>query len=300
MRALLVYKKSMLQLYALERKSQRVEELLRRNDPSVQAMASAHEVHGAAIQATGDALRRAGYKVQRTYRARLGQLIGFDLVVTVGGDGTLLDVSHHLRTEIPVLGVNSAPAHSVGMLSGASVATLDAALEDIRSGALRPVEVARLGLWLDGKALPVLALNDVLIAHRNPAATTRYHLSVGEHTESQTGSGLWVATAVGSTAAMRSAGGEVRPLDDELMQFRVREPFGLRGPMLLTAGLLGARQPLRIHSTVREGYLYVDGPHVRYPFGLGAQLELRVIPRSLPLILSTASLERRCLLARPD
>lgn len=32
-----------------------------------------------------------------------------DLVVTIGGDGTLLQASHHLDDSIPVLGVNSDP-----------------------------------------------------------------------------------------------------------------------------------------------------------------------------------------------
>ena len=32
-----------------------------------------------------------------------------DLVITVGGDGTLLEASHFLDSSIPVLGVNSDP-----------------------------------------------------------------------------------------------------------------------------------------------------------------------------------------------
>lgn len=32
-----------------------------------------------------------------------------DLVLTIGGDGTLLETSHHLDERIPVLGINSDP-----------------------------------------------------------------------------------------------------------------------------------------------------------------------------------------------
>lgn len=34
---------------------------------------------------------------------------GMDLVITIGGDGTLLQASHYLDNSIPVLGVNSDP-----------------------------------------------------------------------------------------------------------------------------------------------------------------------------------------------
>ena len=32
-----------------------------------------------------------------------------DLVLSIGGDGTLLETSHHLSDQIPVLGLNSDP-----------------------------------------------------------------------------------------------------------------------------------------------------------------------------------------------
>jgi hypothetical protein len=37
------------------------------------------------------------------------QIEGVDLVLTIGGDGTLLEASHHVDDRIPVLGVNSDP-----------------------------------------------------------------------------------------------------------------------------------------------------------------------------------------------
>lgn len=293
MRALLVYKKSTFQLYVVERRSARVLALLERDDPSVRALREAHEIHAAAVEAVAQSLKRAGYELSRTYRARLGQLEGLDLIVPVGGDGTLLDVSHHLRAPIPVLGVNSDPARSVGMLAGARVDDLDATLEQVRTGQVAPRAVTRLALRLDGRALEVRALNDVLVAHRNPAAMSRYLLATGEHQEPQAGSGLWVATAVGSTAAIRSAGGVVQPIDDDRLQFRVREPYGVRDAMLLGCGFLAPGQSLRVHSTMREGLLYIDGPHLRHEFPLGCQLELRAEPRSLLLYLSERSLARR-------
>ncbi|MFH1808928.1 MAG: NAD(+)/NADH kinase [Pseudomonadota bacterium] len=297
MRALLVYKKSTYQLYVVERRSARVQDLLQKDDPSVRALHEAHEIHTLALERVSASLGRAGYEVHRTYRARLGRLDGFDLIVPVGGDGTLLDVSHHLRAPIPVLGVNSDPGRSVGMLAGAKVDNLDAMLAQVRAGEVEALGVTRLELRLDGEMQGVLALNDVLVTQRNPAAMSRYLLATGAHEESQMGSGLWVASAVGSTAAIRSAGGVVQPIGEDRLQFRVREPYGVRDNMLLTAGFLAPEQTLRVHSTMREGRIYVDGPHVRFDFPLGCQLQIRAVPRSLHLFLSEAAIARRNALA---
>ena len=54
-------------------------------------------------------------------RTSLSQPIhDFDLVVTIGGDGTLLQASHFMDDSIPVLGVNSDPTQieEVSLLLG--------------------------------------------------------------------------------------------------------------------------------------------------------------------------------------
>ena len=48
-----------------------------------------------------------------------------DLVVAVGGDGTLLAASHNV-VDVPILGVNSAPGHSVGFFCAAKRPTFRA------------------------------------------------------------------------------------------------------------------------------------------------------------------------------
>ncbi|MBN2357853.1 MAG: NAD(+)/NADH kinase, partial [Deltaproteobacteria bacterium] len=211
-RALLVYKKSMYQLYAVDRRIAEIDRLIAARDPGVSALIAAHRAHAAALKTTDAALRASGYEVNRTYRAGLDTVTGFELVVTVGGDGTLLDVSHHVGPHIPLLGVNSDPARSVGLLMAARADSVAEILDAIRRRRLRPRPVTRLELELNGEPLPVLALNDVLIAHSNPAATSRYQLTVGRRREDQKSSGIWIAGAIGSSAALFSAGGALMPL----------------------------------------------------------------------------------------
>lgn len=293
MRALLVYKKSQFQLYSIDRKSPELKSLALQNDPMVEAMRLSHDVHLAAIDRCAKSLRDAGYKVQRTYRARLGDLKDFDLIVTVGGDGTLLDVSHHIDHPIDLLGVNSDPLRSVGMLTACDVDSLDQRLQQIATHDIKPIEVTRIRLRINGQRWPQLALNDVLVSHRIPAATSRYELSIGQHHERHTCSGLWIASAVGSTGAIRGCGGEIRPLVDPLLQFRVREANPARDGMLLKSGLLKRRQTLHLRSLMRDGKIYIDGPHLRIPFPLGSRLDLEPVPNSLRLFVHPDSQERR-------
>ena len=53
---------------------------------------------------------------KKIYRSTIGEydLSAFDLVITVGGDGTFLEASHHIKANTPILGVNSDPQRSVG------------------------------------------------------------------------------------------------------------------------------------------------------------------------------------------
>jgi|CXWL01.1.fsa_nt_gi NAD+ kinase len=208
------------------------------------------------------------------------------LVVSVGGDGTLLSASHHV-TEAALLGVNSAPADSIGYLTGTRrddfAATLDAII-----GGRQPLLVARIATRLEGRLLAEPALNDVLIAHEHPAATSRYLLRLGAAAEEQRSSGLWVATAAGSTAGIRSSGGRVMPVRSSRLQFRAREllrqrPGSGAAVFALARGFVPADAALVVESQMDAGWLFVDGSRTSYPFPFGARAELAVAPEPLRL-----------------
>src|SRR5688572_18089353 len=72
------------------------------------------------------------------------------LVVTVGGDGTLLYISQWV-TGGAILGVNSAPRSSVGHLALSRREDFSRILSQIASGELQPIPVTRLAVELDGQ-----------------------------------------------------------------------------------------------------------------------------------------------------
>lgn len=214
-------------------------------------------------------------------------LAGARFVITVGGDGTLLATSHWV-TGATLLGVNSAPRSSVGHLTLARRASLPRILGRIASGALLPHPVVRLEVVLEGQILPP-ALNDILIAHEQPAATSRYRLRLNRRAEEHRSSGLWIATAVGSTAGIRSAGGQAMPLDARRLQFRARELYRARGSgASLEAGFVEPSEKLVVESAMASGWLFIDGARIAVRFPFGAQAIFRVAERPLLLFADPA------------
>jgi NAD+ kinase len=207
---------------------------------------------------------------------------GARLVVTVGGDGTLLSTSHWV-TGAAVLGVNSAPRSSVGYLTLARRATIARTLARIERGTLLPKPVARLEVELEGRILP-LALNDVLVAHERPAATSRYNLRLGPKQAKHRSSGLWVATATGSTAGIRSAGGRPMDLTARRLQFRARElyrPYGR--DVALESGFVPETGKLVVESAMEAGWLFPDGTRLAVSFPFGSRAVFRVAEQPLLL-----------------
>jgi NAD+ kinase len=175
-----------------------------------------------------------------------------DLVLAVGGDGTVLDVSHSL-SGIPLLGVNSDPSRSTGYFSGTTVDDLEATLP---------------------------CMNDLLVANTNPAMMSRYAVTAGPRTEVHASSGIWISTAAGSTAGIRSAGGTVLPLGGDLVQYLVREPYPLNGARYeLVRGVRHIHEGLAVRSLMEGGAVYVDGPYLKIDLPIGTLLEVGEGPR---------------------
>jgi NAD+ kinase len=213
------------------------------------------------------------------------QLAAADFVVSIGGDGTLLGASHYVRGAM-MLGVNSAPGDSVGHFCSVNRENFDERLDAILELKWRPVELARLQITVDGKTLSELALNDVLVTHYCPAATTRYLIRVGELEEEHRSSGIWISTAAGSTAGIGSAGGRRMPLRSRHIQYLVRELY--REPQQeyeLTRGLIPPESGLTIASKMPDGRLYIDGARTQYLFPFGARAHIEIAEKSLKLFL---------------
>ena len=113
-RVLVVYKKSTYQRY-VGRAQERLQELIEHSDVSVQGLLDEHEIHQETLRQAKAALRDLGARAVFRYRPEpLPEEGAWDLIVTLGGDGTLLWASHLADSSTPMVAINSAPDTSVG------------------------------------------------------------------------------------------------------------------------------------------------------------------------------------------
>lgn len=282
--ALVLYKKSAYQGYFHEFKSAALRRHFRAGDVHLAHFKKSHGVHYGTLAAVRRLLKAHGLPHTVRPRESKAPKVGFDLIVAVGGDGTVLEATKGVRHPL-VLGVNSDPHHSVGMFCSADRRTLATRLEAALAGRARIRHLSRLLLVLDGKRLPVQALNDVLVSHKNPAAMSHYVLSLGARREQQRSSGVWISTPAGSTGAAKSAGGKALDLEARYFQYLPRELYDARHYRYRLAG--GTVKPgakLRLRSLMQAGMIYVDGAHRRFPFGYGSTLEISLSPDPVGLI----------------
>lgn len=283
--ALVVVKRTSFQRAVEEERDARIVAMLDAGDPVVTRMRAAHEAHVRALEAVTDGLARAGLSTVVVGPAERFDTTGAALVVTIGGDGTLLTASHQVGAGVPVLGVNSAPAHSVGFFCGADGATIEPVLARFAAGELSRVVLTRLEVRLDGAVVSKHVLNDALFCHESPAATSRYLLSFDGREEEQRSSGFWIGPAAGSTAAQRSAGGDVLPLDSDDLQLVVREPYTPYGrPLVITKLLVRRGQRLEIRSKMHDARLFLDGPAERTAIRFGETLSFTASDEPLTLL----------------
>jgi NAD+ kinase len=284
-RVIVVVKRTAYRLFVEEEQDERIARLLKKNDLTVRRMRRSHDDHEATIEEVDGALRKLGADARWIRRAHAPfDENGAKLVVTVGGDGTLLGASHRVGTT-PILGVNSAPSHSVGFFCGTKKGGVAGALTKALSGKMKAVHLTRMAVTRNGTAVSTRVLNDALFCHRSPAATTRYILRLGKKVEEQKSSGVWVGPAAGSTAAQRSAGGKILPLGSPDLQFVVREPYTPEGEDLkLVRGFVSRSSELLVRSKIREGRLFIDGPHESVEIEMGDRLVFRRSPESLTVL----------------
>ena len=290
-KVLVVYKKVAYQQYVQEQQDPHLLRLLRRGHPDAREMQAAHAVHEATMHAVLYTLRRLPVTFELAYRADLKAPKGYDLVVSVGGDGTFLQAARSIAAT-PILGVNADPARSEAVFCGANRRTFPRMLKAALSGSLPELRLHRLQISLNGAMLPARALNDVLVAHDDPATMSRYRLKIGGREEFQKSSGLWVATAAGSSSAVLAAGGAQLPWGAKKFQYKPREIYrGRLSRCRLMGGVLSPHIRLGVTWLMRKGSLFVDGPHVRIPLrfadrveiGLSPATPLRVLGLSRPL-----------------
>lgn len=133
-----------------------------------------------------------------------------DLVVAIGGDGTLLHAARHVAARnVPLVGINRG---RLGFLTDVSpehmLETIDAILAGDYLTDERLMLAATLGVT--GVGAPLFAVNDVVLQKGDTGRLLDFTTTVDDsYVNTHRGDGLIVATPTGSTAYALSCGGPI-------------------------------------------------------------------------------------------
>jgi hypothetical protein len=163
--------------------------------------------------------RRGGLRIEVRAReqVRRADFIGRDLVLVLGGDGTLTSISHNIDAATPVMGINSHPRTedplgSFGFYMGSNLETFAEDLETALDGNAIVNELPRLQAIIDttsgNRFTTDPAMNDLLIANTHQYAPSKYHLRRGGNKCLQQSSGLLFSTWLGQGAWLSNAAGK--------------------------------------------------------------------------------------------
>ena len=211
-----------------------------------------------------------------------------DLVISLGGDGTLLRAARSVFGRgIPVLGINLG---SMGFLTSMSGEGIEEGLRRVLGGEYTLEERRTLEAEVrapeGGVRDSFTVLNDVVVHKAGAAQVVRLDLWVGpddnlDEIGSFSGDGVILSTPTGSTAYSLSAGGPV--IVPELNCFLVTpilphtlalRPLVVPGDEEITVTTLDRREPL---------FLTVDG-QVGGPLEDGDRVVVRMGPSKVPLV----------------
>jgi len=185
-----------------------------------------------------------------------------DVVVALGGDGTILRASHEFPG-VPILGLNLG---GLGYLSSVGEKDFSAAIAMLSEGRYRVSERSMLELRsINGRVQHRRVLNDIVIMREMTGHAAILDLSVGGHAATRyLADGLVLATPTGSTAYSLSAGGPVLLPDSCSFVVTPMNPhaLGIRPMVVNDSSSVMITSRMRENGNVEKVGVYADGTPV--------------------------------------
>lgn len=191
-----------------------------------------------------------------------------DLLLVLGGDGSVLRAVRMMSSQVPVLGINQG---HVGFLTDLERDTLDTCLPELLSSPLKIDSRMRLSITCNGRDCGS-ALNEAVIVTARPAKILEFNVSVnGKIIDSFRSDGLIISTPTGSTAYAMSAGGPIVDPAVEAMLLVPMSPYMLSSrPYLLNSDA----EVIVTLSSDKTALLVLDGQD-QYEIGKSAEIIIR-------------------------
>jgi NAD+ kinase len=192
-----------------------------------------------------------GWDVSESDRAMVSAA---DLVVVLGGDGTLIHASRLVGgRNVPILGVNLG---SLGFMTEYPKSEVFSALEEVLAGRYKADQRMKLScrLWRAGKVM----IEDEVLNDGALARIAAHETSLdGEYLTTYYSDGIVVSTPTGSTAYSLSAGGPiVHPSFDGMIITPICSHALTQRPIVVPADRVIS---IELKSEVADVYLTLDG-----------------------------------------
>lgn len=186
-----------------------------------------------------------------------------DLLIVLGGDGTILRALHRMRGAVPpIFGIN---VGSLGFLTGVSGEDWSRAVDSIAAGDFRlsTRTLLRVELERDGRTAETFTgLNDAVVSRGHHSQLIKVEVRIdGEELSVYHADGLIVATPTGSTAYSMSAGGPLLLPDSACFVITPICPHVLTNRSTVVADT--ARLELRLVGPGPGVTVNVDGQEIR-------------------------------------
>ena len=210
-----------------------------------------------------------------------------DLVVVMGGDGTLLSMATRTAQsgrDIPILGVNFG---SLGFLTEARIDELYTVLESVLNGtatfderAMLAADAYRTREHFDSR----IVLNDVVFTKAALSRIIELSVSVGSGLVMKVkADGLIIASATGSTAYNLAAGGPIiHPRADAIVLTPIAPHTLTNRPIIVPSSEIIEIRP-QVQGTLDEIFVTYDGQS-GYPLQQGDVVRVRRSERTLKLV----------------
>lgn len=208
----------------------------------------------------------------------------YDLILSVGGDGTLLRAAYSVK-DTAILGINSNAKKSEGALCFVTSGDLEKKLKRVIEGNFSLKNFSRARAFFKSSGQSYDALNEIYTGAATSCITSRYILKFGRIEEEQKSSGVVVATGLGSTAWYKSITRENFNPELKELRFAVREPYqGKLSGFSLIKGKITGKQKLSLKSKMKDAVVAIDSIK-EVPLDSQEEVQITISPKPARFII---------------
>lgn len=201
-----------------------------------------------------------------------------DVVITVGGDGTLLGAFHHYRNQLDCIRFVAIHTGHLGFYTDWRNYEVDQLIESLKQDQGEHVSYPLLDVnvkFKSGDVIRYAALNEATLRKVNGTLLCEVYIN-GELFENFRGDGLCVATPTGSTGLSKSLGGAVVHPRAEVMQMTEMASINNRVYRTLSSPMIFAKDNvLTLRPESKEGMVMAID-HLTYDANEIEEIQLQI------------------------